>query len=66
MLRIMGKLKTDKRWSGIDYLIGTFENKKIHQTMWSNTEEASVQSNVEWMNKHNPGYEFKLDRIKEK
>ena len=66
MLRIMGKLKSGKKYKGFDYEEGFLVTAKIHHTLWPNLEEANVQRYVDYMNEQNQDYEFKLDRIKEK
>jgi len=63
MIRIMGKLKTEKKYKGFDYHNGTFESKIIHQTLWGNEHKEYVKGLVEHMNNYNKDYIFKIDKI---
>lgn len=60
MLSISGKLKTDKRYKALDYANGLFVTNVIHATLWSNEHEEYVKKLIEYMNKENDLYEFKL------
>ena len=55
---IMGKEKSKGKFKPFDYANGNFVTNIVYQTMWP--DKAYVQKLVDYMNKENPEYEFKV------
>lgn len=60
MVSIQGKLKTEKRFKTYDYRQGVFVNNIIRGTLWDDEQKGHVQELVDYMNKENPEYIFKI------
>jgi len=59
-IRIMGRLKGEKKWHGLDYNGGCLVINKIHQTFWPIEHKSHVETLVKDLNRDNMEWEFKM------
>lgn len=55
---IMGKRRNTKQFRPFEYKSGKFAINRIYQTLW--TDKDYVQSLVDYLNKHNQEFTFKI------
>ena len=60
-IKIVGKMKSEKRFKSFDYSKGVFVANLIHATYWDKRHLEHVKGLVNVMNKENERYLFKVE-----